>query len=233
MPERGFGKAVAIVHRTGSAIGAVSVDYAVSGGDASAGSDYSGASAGTLSWADGDADPKWIEFDIADDGVNESDEFFRVDLNNASGATLSSSQLRIDILDGSGSNAAPNAVAGAGQQVVSGALVTLNGSGSNDPDGDSLTYSWSQTLGPGVTLSDTSTARPTFTAPIVSSDTLLRFQLSVSDPDGLVDSASAAVTVTADAPASGGGGVMSLWLIALLLFERMRLYDRLLAVRAR
>jgi len=236
-PERGFGKAIAVVHRTGSAVGAVSVDYAVSAGDASSGSDYSGAASGSLSWADGDADPKWIEYEIADDGANESDEFFTLTLSNASGATLGNSQLRVDILDGSGANAAPNAVAGTGQQVVSGAQVTLNGSGSNDPDGDSLTYVWAQTLGPSVTLSDATVAQPTFTAPTVSSDTLLQFTLSVSDPDGLVDSASVSVTVTANAPAAGGsgggGGALSLWLLAPLLFERMRLNDRLLAIRPR
>ena len=234
--ERGFGKAVAVVNRTGSAIGAVTVDYAVSAGDASPGTDYSGTSAGTLSWGDGDADPKWIEFDIADDGASEADEFFQLALSNASGATLGNSELRIDILDGTGSNAAPNAVAGAGQRVVSGGRVTLNGSGSNDPDGDALTYSWSQTLGPAVTLSDPSAAQPTFTAPTVTSDTLLQFRLSVSDPAGLVDSASVSVTVTASAPASGGGGgggALSVWLLLLLLGKRMRLDDRLLAIRAR
>ncbi len=236
--ERGFGKAIAVVQRSGSAIGAVSVDYAVSSGDASAGSDYSGASTGTLSWADGDADPRWIKFDITDDGANESDEFFQLTLSNVSGATLGGAELRIDILDGTGTNTAPNAVAGAGQQVAGGTLVTLNGTGSNDPDGDTLTYSWAQTLGPAVTLSDASVAQPTFTAPTVSSDTLLQFRLSVSDPDGLTDSANASVTVTANATADGGvsgggGGALSLWLLALLLFERVRLYDRLFAVRSR
>ncbi len=233
--ERGFGKAIAVLHRTGSAIGAVSVDYAVTAGDATPGSDYSGPSGGTITWADGDADPRWIEFEVADDGANESDEFIELTLSNVVGATLGTTQLRIDILDGSGSNAAPNAVAGAAQQVVGGTLVTLNGSSSNDPDGDTLTYSWTQTMGATVSLSDPSVAQPTFTAPTVSSDTLLQFQLSVSDPDGLVDSASVSVTVTADAPATGGGGggALSLWVLALLLFERMRLYDRLFAIRSR
>ena len=149
--------------------------------------------------------------------------------------SLASSELRIDILDGTGTNAAPNAVAGSGQQVPGGTLVTLNGSGSNDPDGDTLTYSWSQTLGPTVTLSDTSVAQPTFTAPTVSSDTLLQFQLTVSDPNGLTDSATASVTVAANAPApsGGGGGALSLWLLALLLLERVRLYNRLFAIRSR
>ncbi len=238
LSERGFGKAIAVVHRSGSAIGAVSVDYDVTAGNAQAGSDYTGPASGTLSWADGDADPKWVEFDIVDDGSNESDEFFELTLSNASGATITGGQLRIDILDGAGANSAPNAVAGTSQRVTSGAQVTLNGGGSNDPDGDTLTYSWSQTLGPSVTLSDVSIASPTFSAPTVTSDTLLQFQLSVTDPDGLNDTASVSVTVTADSTASGGGGggggALSLWLLALLLLlERMRLDNRLLAVRSR
>ncbi len=238
--ERGFGRAIAVVQRSGSAIGAVAVDYSVAAGNAASGSDYTGPTSGTLSWADGDADPKWIEFDINDDGVNEDDEFIQLALSNAAGATLGSDQLRIDILDGTGINTAPSAVAGSGQRVTGGAVVTLNGSDSNDPDGDSLTYAWTQSLGPDVVLSDPAAAQPTFTAPTVSSDTLLRFQLTVSDPGGLADSASVSVTVATNAPApdgnsggSGGGGTLSLWLIALLLFERMRLYDRLFAIRSR
>jgi len=34
------------------------------------------------------------------------------------------------------------------QTVAEGALVTLDGSGSSDPDGDTLLHSWSQTSGP-------------------------------------------------------------------------------------
>jgi hypothetical protein len=236
--ERGFGAAVAVVQRRGSAAGAVSVDYSVTGGDATAGVDYTGPAAGTLTWADGDADPKSIEYAIADDGTGEADEFIEVTLGNASGGTISAnSVLRVDILDGNGSNAAPNAIAGANRSVLRGTSVTLDGSSSNDPDGDALTYAWSQTLGPSVTLNNANTASASFTAPDVSSDTLLRFQLAVTDPRGQGDSASVAITVTTAAPPSGGGGggggAISLWLLALLLFERMRLYDRLLAIRTR
>ena len=86
--ESGFGKAVIVLQRTGSAIGAASVDYAAAGGDAAAGTDYQGVMSGTISWADGDADPKSLVFDIADDGVGEGAEFFEVTLSNASGATI-------------------------------------------------------------------------------------------------------------------------------------------------
>jgi hypothetical protein len=236
--ERGFGVAVAVIQRGGSALGAASVDFAVTGGDATAGTDYNGSAAGTLNWADGDADPKWIEYEITDDGTGEADEFIEITLSNANGASLSSNaRMRIDLLDGSGSNAAPNAVAGNNQTVRTGAQVTLDGGNSNDPDGDALTYSWTQTMGPTVTLSNADTATASFTAPAVTSDTLFRFNLAVTDPAGLNDSADVSVTVTTNAPGNGGGGggggAISLWLLALLLFERMRLYNRLFAIRSR
>lgn len=236
--ERGFGVAVAVIQRGGSALGAASVDFAVTGGDATAGTDYNGSAAGTLNWADGDADPKWIEYEITDDGTGEADEFIEITLSNANGAALSGNALlRIDLLDGSGSNAAPNAVAGNNQTVRTGAQVTLNGGSSNDPDGDALTYSWTQTMGPTVTLSNADTATASFTAPAVTSDTLFRFNLAVTDPAGLNDSADVSVTVTTNAPGNGGGGggggAISLWLLALLLFERMRFDNRLFAIRSR
>jgi hypothetical protein len=103
--EQGFRTAIAVLQRSGSAIGAASVDYAVSGGDALSGTDYVGATSGTIEWADGDADPKWIEFTIADDSVGENTEFFEVTLSNAVGTNVdigSQSTLKIEIIDTSG-----------------------------------------------------------------------------------------------------------------------------------
>ena len=81
---------------------------------------------------------------------------------------------------------APIANAGANQSVNEGAAVTLNGSASTDPDGgpSPLTYSWTQTAGPAVTLTGATTAAPTFTAPTINwptTATTLTFQLTVSD----------------------------------------------------
>jgi len=211
--ERGFATAVAVVTRTGSASGAVSVDYSMSAGDADAGVDFQGAVNGTLNWADGDADPKWIELSMVDDGTGEADEFVELTLANATGATVSRSAVRINIADGAGINNFPNAIAGASQTVGSGTVVTLNGGQSNDPDGDALTYRWAQTAGGAVTLSSPNSATATFTAPTVTSDTLLRFQLTVSDARGLQSASTTSVTVRK--PGKSGGGSLS-WLLLVL-----------------
>jgi len=224
--ERGFATAIAVVKRTGSTSGAVSVDYAITGGDADNGADYTGPMTGTVSWGDGDANPKWLEYEITDDGSGETDEFFELTLSNPGGGSIgTNSVLRIDILDGTGSNSAPNSVAGASQTVAGGRTVTLDGNASNDPDGDSLTYAWSQTMGPTITLSNASSASASFRAPSVGSDTLLQFQLEVIDPHGLTDTSTATVTVSADSSGEpSGGGSVDFWtllgLVALFAFSR-------------
>jgi chitinase len=64
-------------------------------------------------------------------------------------------------------NVAPVANAGVAQNVVAGALVTLDGSASSDANLDQLTYSWSLTgkpAGSAAALASASSARPTLTA---------------------------------------------------------------------
>ncbi len=93
-------------------------------------------------------------------------------------------------------NIEPAADAGPDQQVTAGAEVTLDGSRSVDPDGGSLMYQWRQTDGPPVFLSDATAESPVFAVPLEGfADTLLVFQLTVTDDGGLqgVDTCQVAV----------------------------------------
>ena len=106
--EQNSTTAIAVVKRRGNAAGAIAVDYSLSGGDATAGSDFQGATNGTLNWADGDADPKWFEFAIVSDATSEGNEFFELSLSNPAGATLGNqSLLRINIADSPGGTQPP------------------------------------------------------------------------------------------------------------------------------
>ena len=68
------------------------------------------------------------------------------------------------------------------QIVNESSLVTLDGSASHDPDGDKLTYAWTQTGGNPVVLNNANTAKVTFTAPSnLASDTVIFFKLTVTD----------------------------------------------------
>ena len=94
-------------------------------------------------------------------------------------------------------NDAPVANAGPGQTVTPGSAVFLDGSGSSDAEDSTLTYTWSQTSGDNVTLSSTTVAMLTFTAPVVPQgqpSLTLDFSLVVSD--GTVDSVADSVTIT-------------------------------------
>ncbi len=77
-------------------------------------------------------------------------------------------------------NNPPTADAGEGQLVRGGSLVTLDGTGSSDPDGDDLTYRWEQVEGDEVVLSDADSPRPSFAAPVPRQ--VLTFRLQVCDP---------------------------------------------------
>ena len=104
-------------------------------------------------------------------------------------------------------NVGPTADAGTDISAVGGALISLDGTGSADGDGDTLIYTWTQVSGPSVTLSDASAAAPSFTAPAATSSAqTLEFELVVSD--GIVSSSadSVSVTIAANTPPVANAG---------------------------
>lgn len=97
-------------------------------------------------------------------------------------------------------NVAPMANAGASQTVGRGALVSLNGNDSIDPDNgpESLTYSWTLLSGPAnVKLNQNSSPKPSFTPVVAGTYT---FGLVVND--GLSDSSMAKVEIVVGDTAS-------------------------------
>jgi LmbE family N-acetylglucosaminyl deacetylase len=82
----------------------------------------------------------------------------------------------------SGADQPPVPNAGLDQMVDPGQSVTLDATGSFDPDETALTYAWRQVAGPDVTLSAADEAQPTFKAPDSPDETTtLAFELRVSD----------------------------------------------------
>jgi len=92
------------------------------------------------------------------------------------------------------SNIPPTANAGPDQEVLEFATVTLNGTSSTDVDGTITNYLWSQLSGANVTLSSPYDITPTFSAPSVNSQIILKFNLTVTDNSG--DSSSDQVEIT-------------------------------------
>lgn len=86
----------------------------------------------------------------------------------------------------------PIADAGPDQIGVAAGTITLNGSGSYDPNGEKLTYQWISE-GSGVTVNNATAAIATFTAIAGQAYT---FRLTVRNEDGLTASARTRVTTT-------------------------------------
>ena len=109
------------------------------------------------------------------------------------------------------SNEPPSASAGADQVVFQGAVVTLNGSASTDPDGDSLRYRWSfisRPRGSRAQLDLRRVVAPTFVADLVGT-----YELQLIVDDRIISSAPDTVIVTTEkvnvAPVANAGADQS------------------------
>ena len=99
-------------------------------------------------------------------------------------------------------NRRPVADAGDPQTVNAGAAFMLDGSGSSDPDGNPITYAWTQSSGLITPLTNANTATPSGTAPpleVGDDDVEVVYSLIVTDSHGR-SSLADTVTVTVTAP---------------------------------
>jgi hypothetical protein len=81
-------------------------------------------------------------------------------------------------------NRIPIVDAGADLTIVPLKVVHLDGSGSSDPDGDPITFTWTQESGRTVVLRGADTAAPFFLSPLVTNTDILEFSLVVTDSKG-------------------------------------------------
>jgi hypothetical protein len=91
-----------------------------------------------------------------------------------------------------------------------GITVTLDGTGSTPPTGP---FTWTQIINPGdpvVTINNPTTAKPTFTAPLVATSQNLSFQLIVGDGALVPASNPASVLVPVIPPPAGAPPVVSI-----------------------
>ena len=108
---------------------------------------------------------------------------------------VSSDNIAITTVTASVANSAPVAIISANQNVLTGALVTLDGTGSTDANRDPLTYSWvlsAKPAGSAAVLSSSSAPKPTFIADLPGT-----YVASLVVSDGSLTSAVAVGSVTA------------------------------------
>ena len=168
---------------------AADLTWSVSGGDDEA--KFAVTAAGVLSFAAAK------DYETPDDA--DTDRVYEVTVQVSDGGRTDSADLTVTLTN---VNEAPTADAGADQEnVTQGDTVTLNGSGTDPDSGDTLSYAWTQSGTPTVTLSDSAVASPTFTAPTgLSADTALTFTLRVTDAVVLYAEDSVTVRINGQLP---------------------------------
>lgn len=133
--------------------------------------------------------------DITAAFLADEDGVYEVELTVDDGRETSTDVVQITATTG---NSPPNAHAGSNQNAIVGQQIELDGTGSNDPDGDPLSYRWritSQPIDSNVQLSSPLTARPRFTPHAAGT-----YVIELVVNDGQADSDPASVTVTVTRP---------------------------------
>ena len=180
---------VATLRATDGDTPAANLTWSVSGGDDE--TKFAVTAAGVLSFAAA------RDYETPDDA--DTDGVYEVTVQVSDGGRTDSADLTVTLTN---VNEAPTADAGSDQaDVEQGTAVTLSGSGTDPDSGDTLSYAWTQSGTPAVTLSDSAVASPTFTAPTgLSADTNLTFTLRVTDARGLYAEDSVTVTINGQLP---------------------------------
>ncbi len=106
---------------------------------------------------------------------------FELTVTNAKGRSSSADVVTVMVLARYRPDTPPVADAGDDAVAYEGASITLDGTGSYDPNSLELTYRWTQMEGQMVDLSNTAAQCPILTAPQISEETTLAFQLAVSN----------------------------------------------------
>ena len=150
---------------------------------------------------DDTAEPTFTAPEVA----TTTDFIFEVSVSDGLVATTDTVTITVNNILTSANNP-PIARAGSDQKVTEGDTVTLDATGSVDADvDDSLTYQWTLESpdAPIITLSDSTVAQPTFTAPEVATTTDFIFEVSVSD--GLVATADTVTITVNNIPTANAG----------------------------
>ncbi|MEM7203829.1 MAG: Ig-like domain-containing protein, partial [Planctomycetota bacterium] len=138
----------------------------------------------------------------APEGLANSDVQFQVSVSDGTNTTVDTVTVTVNA-----DNHAPTANAGNPMTVTGGETVQLAAT-ATDPEGQGMTYTWTQIAGPPVTLTAADTATPSFTAPEGVTDTDVQFQVSVSDgTNASVDTITVSIQGEPDPAISVGTGV--------------------------
>ena len=134
--------------------------------------------------------------------TQDTELIFQLQVTDDDGA-IATTELSITV------NNAPTAVATSGQtEYNEGDSASFSAQSSSDPGGNIASYLWQQTSGPDITLSDPTSATPTFLIPAVDQDTDLILQLQVTDDDGATATTELTVAIN-NAPLVSAGADQS------------------------